>query len=266
MSNVQARPGELLRQLDVAFHDRGLGCRLHAAQAQAKRGWAVVHGAAFGHARIFRVLNHAKIDLRRQAQRLTHHRVIEDGLAVVGDAHGSGTLQSAEISEHSAFAGMSRGADRENIDHRAALWLLEPGYPVRRVDDGLGIGHATYGSETSGRGGSGPGGDGLLVALAGLAQMDMQVDESGRDDQATSVEFVVRCTACLAWRRDLRNLSITQQDVHGRVDLRGGVDETAALDQQAVIFFSSQFTTLLLFRGFTRIFADSFYHFRTHSV
>ena len=74
MGHVQACASELLGQLHIALHDRGLGGRLHAAQAQAKRGWAVIHGAAFSHARIFRMLNHRQrliSDDKRSVSRMT---------------------------------------------------------------------------------------------------------------------------------------------------------------------------------------------------
>ena len=121
MSHVQASAGELLRQLHIAFDDRRFSRRLHSAQAQAKRGRAVVHGAAFGHAGIFRVLNHGKIDLGRQAQSVAHHRVAENRFAIVGDGHGSGALQSAEVGKHGALAGVSGSGDGEDVDYCAAL-------------------------------------------------------------------------------------------------------------------------------------------------
>ena len=227
MGHVQAGAGELLRQLHVALHDRSLGRRLHAAQAQAKRGRAVVHGAAIGHARIFRVLNHRKIDFGRQAQRFAHHCVAENGLAVVGDGHRARALQTAKVRQHRPFAGMSGGGDRKDVDHGAALRPLQPGDPFRRIDNGLRVGHAADGSESSGSSGGGAGGDGFLVTLPGLAQVNMQIDEAGSDDQPARVEFLVRGAANLARRRDLGHLPIAQQDVHGRIDLGGGIDKRA---------------------------------------
>ena len=68
--------------------------------------------------------------------------------------------------------------------------------------------------------------------------MDVQVDEAGSHDQPARVEFFVCSASNLAGRRDFRDLAVAQQDVHGRVDLGGGIDEASAFDQQAVIFFS----------------------------
>ena len=58
----------------------------------------------------------------------------------------------------------------------------------------------------------------------------------GRDDQPARIEFLVRGAARLARRSDLGHLPVAQQDVHGRIDLRGRIDKPSALDQQAVIF------------------------------
>ena len=117
---------------------------------------------------------------------------------------------------------------------------LDPRDPFRRVDYGLRVGHAADGGKSSSGGGGGAGGDGFLVALAGFAQVNMQVDEAGSDDQSARIEFLVCRAANLAGRRDLGDLPIAQQDVHGRIDLGGGVDEAATLDQQAVIFSTIQ--------------------------
>ncbi len=123
-----------------------------------------------------------KIDFGRQAHGLSHDAVVENGLAIVADAHRSGPLQRAEVGKYRTFAGMSRGCDRKDVHHRAALRLLQPGDPLRRVNDGLRVGHTAHGSKSS-RGCRGrAGGDGFLVALSGFAQMNMQIDEAGSHD------------------------------------------------------------------------------------
>ncbi len=68
--------------------------------------------------------------------------------------------------------------------------------------------------------------------------MHMQIDESRRYDQPARIEFLIRGAARFTRRRDLRNLPIAQQDVHGSADPRGRIDEVATFDQQAVIFFT----------------------------
>ena len=65
MRHMQTRSRKLLRQLHIALHDRGLCRGFHAAQPQPESDWAIVHGAVFGHARIFSVLDHGKIQFSR---------------------------------------------------------------------------------------------------------------------------------------------------------------------------------------------------------
>ena len=162
--------------------------------------------------------------------------VVEDRFAVVGDCHRSGALQSPKVREHRALAGMGRSSDREDIHDRAALRLLQPRDPVRRVDHGLRVRHAADRGESSGSSCRSAGGDRFFVALAGFSQVNMQINESGSNDQSTGVEFFMRGTARLARRRNFSHLAVAQQDVHERVDLRSRIDHSPALDQEAVIF------------------------------
>ena len=93
---------------------------------------------------------------------------------------------------------------------------------------------------------AGAAGDRLFVALSRLAQMNMQIDESRRNDQSAGIEFLVGAGADLVGQGDLSYTSITQKNVHGCIDLRRGVDHVAALDQQAWRFRFRLFTPVLL--------------------
>src|SRR2546427_2369289 len=56
----------------------------------------------------------------------------------------------------------------------------------RSVGDGIGVRHGAHGGESTGDRGAGARSDGLLVFVAGLAQMDVNVDEPGRSEEHTS--------------------------------------------------------------------------------
>ena len=86
---------------------------------------------------------------------------------------------------------------------------------------------------------SSSGGDAFFVALAGLAQVNMQIDKSGSDNESTGIEFVVRAAASLARRGNLGHLPVTQQDVHGGINPRGRIDQMPSADEQAVILRAS---------------------------
>ena len=236
MGHVQARSGELLGQLHVTLdHGRFRGC-LHAAQPQTERGWAVVHRAVFGHARVLGVLNHGKIESgsRRSVSRMMVSLRMGRPSSLTRDR--TGALQGSEVGKHGALAGVGGGSDRKDVDHRASLRLLDPGDPFGRVDDGGGVRHAAHGSESASRRRRGSGCDAFLVALAWLAQVDVQIDEAGRDDQAAGIEYFVCAAADLVRRRDLGDSAVTQQHVHECVQLRGGIDDATAFDQQGSRF------------------------------
>ena len=61
--------------------------------------------------------------------------------------------------------------------------------------------------------------------------MDVQIDEARGDDQAARVEGFISAAADLVWGRDLGDAAVSEEDVHGCVQLRGGVDDVTAFDQ-----------------------------------
>src|ERR1035438_2236897 len=143
---------------------------------------------------IFSMLHDREIQFRAEAQSHAHDVVVENGLAVVGDGDRSRPLQGAEVGESSALAAPGGGGDGEDVDQGCALGIAEPCDPFRGVNYGRGVGHGADRGEASGSRGGGTGSDGLFVTLAGLAQVNVQVDETGGDDQATGVEFFIGTT------------------------------------------------------------------------
>ena len=109
--------------------------------------------------------------------------------------------------------------------------MTNPGDPLGAIDYGRGVGHGADRGEASSSGGGGAGGDGLFVALTGLAQVYVEVDEAGSNDEAAGVKFLLGAAADLVGRGDFGDAAVVQQDIHGGVDLRGGVDEVAAFDK-----------------------------------
>ncbi len=88
-----------------------------------------------------------------------------------------------------ALAGAGRGGDGKDIDHGAALGLPQPLHPFDRIDDRGGVGHGADGSESARGRGRRAGSNRLFVRLAGLAQVNVQIDETGRDDQSAGIEL-----------------------------------------------------------------------------
>ena len=232
MRYVQAGVGNVHGELHVALHNRRFRSRRHAAQSQAERTRPRVHAAILGHARVFGVLHHRKIQLSAENQRLAHDAVIEDGLAIVGRRNRSGGLQRAEVGERSALAGAGRGRNGKHIDDRAAFRLTKPFDPLHRIDHRNRVRHgADRGKSTGGSGGRARR-DRLFVHLSGLAQVHVQIDKAGSDDESTSIEFLVRTALDFVGSGDFGDATIFQQHVHRRVDARHRVDQMAAFDQK----------------------------------
>ena len=103
-------------------------------------------------------------------------------------------LKSVSIS---SLAALRCSSDREDIDHCPALGTPHPVDPFRRIDHRRRVGHRANGSEASRGSCGGAAGDRFLVTLSRLAQVDVQIDESGRDDQPASIELVVGAAADL---------------------------------------------------------------------
>jgi hypothetical protein len=68
------------------------------------------------------------------------------------------------------------------------------------------------------------------MGLAGFAQVDMHVDEPGRDDRAARIDDLgIARVQVLA---DLRDQAIAQENVPHGVEVLRGVDDAATADEQ----------------------------------
>src|SRR5258708_4527454 len=75
---------------------------------------------------------------------------------------------------------------------------------------------------------SGTAGDGFFVALSGLAEVNVQIDESRSDDQTAGIKLFIGTATDLVRQGNLSDAPIAQKNVHGRVDLRRRVNQVAA--------------------------------------
>ena len=91
----------------------------------------------------------------------------------------------AQLGEPLALEADGHGADRAHVDPAGV-----PAEPPDLLDDARGVlrrrgvRHRVHGGEPAHRGGAGAGADRLGVLAAGLAQVRVQVDEAGQQDQA----------------------------------------------------------------------------------
>ncbi len=116
---------------------------------------------------------------------------------------------------------------RIDVDHRLACDLVHD--PLNRasvVADRAGVGHADHACKSSGCRGAGTAGDLLLVSLPRIAEVDMNVDQSGRDDEAAGIDlgrrFLLRPVNLL------HNYTIHGENIADLVTLVGRVDDPSA--------------------------------------
>src|SRR5258708_19616610 len=97
--------------------------------------------------------------------------------------------------------------------------MPQPRDPLRRVHYGRGIRHRTNRRETSRSSGSGAAGDGFFVALSGLAEVNVQIDESRSDDQTAGIKLFIGAATDLVRQGNLSDTAVAQNNVHGPLDL-----------------------------------------------
>ena len=211
-----------------------LGLRRHAAQAQLERHRSQVHAGALRQPRIFGVLDDAQAHARRGGQRLAHHAVFQNRMAVVGDGHGARGLERGIVVERLALRSARGRGDGKDANRRAALRRLHPAGNLRRIVHRDGVGHGGHGGKAARRCRRRAGGDGLLVALARLAQVHVHVDQPRRHGQPGGVQhFGAVGLLQLAGAGDLGHAAVLEQNVLERVHARRRIDQMSAANHQS---------------------------------
>ena len=214
----------------------GFGFGRHAAEAELEGDRAEIHAGALGHAGVFSMLDDAEAYARGRGKDFAHDAVFEDGVAIVGDGYCAGGLEGRVVVEDFALGAASGRADGKDAHGCAALGRLHPAGDFRRVVDGGGVGHGGHGGKSARGSSGGAGGDGFLVGLAGLAQVDVNVDEAGRDGEAGGIEdFSAVGQLELAGSSDLGNAAVLEQNVFCGVDAGGGIDEVAVTNGDSAV-------------------------------
>src|SRR5579863_4458467 len=181
------------------------------------------------------MLNHTEAHAGRSGERLAHHAVFEDGMAIVGDCDGASGFQRGEVIEGLPFGTACGGGDGIDAHVRAAVWGKHPAGDFGCVIHRRGIGHRGDGCESAGGSSGGTRGDGLLVALSGLAQVHMNVDQAGGNGETGRIENLGSVDGLeLSGCADLGDATVFEQDVFGRVHTGGGVDQLTIANQNRV--------------------------------
>ena len=161
----------------------------NSLEAEPRADDPFVHRAAVRERRLFAVVGDRNAERPRVLERGAHEVRAGDGLAVVAHGDRAGADHLAEFGERPALLTDGNGPDRVDASRLGDRRLTDD-EPDRGlvVGDRIGVGHRADGGEAAGRRGARAGGDRLDVFAAGLAQMTMDVDEAGRDDEAGAVD------------------------------------------------------------------------------
>lgn len=214
MRDVDSRPG-MPGQLDVPRDDDFLGNRRPAGQAEPPGDLALVAArGAVGQPGVLRVLGNDPVKGLDVVQRPAHEAGVVDAAAVVGeDPHpGPGAGHEAQLGQFGALERLRHRPDRVDVHEPGGAAEVEhPLGHLRGVADRVGVGHREHRGEAPDSGGCGPRGDGLRVLVARLAQVGVQVHQTGQQDQAVGVDDL--CPAGRADRADLLDLSVGDEHV-----------------------------------------------------
>jgi hypothetical protein len=216
---------------DVSFDDDFFGHPWPADESEACSDGAVVHGGVDGEFWLLAVLHEGEVGLCAGLEDLLHDLRVFDDIAVIGDGDGSGLFAEVDLGDLLPGAGFGRSGDWEDAAVGGSLGLeADPFHQFRGVEGGRGVGHAADGCEAAGDGGAGAGGDVLFGGLAGLAEVDMGVDETWGGDEVCGVDDV-GCGRLGEVLSDFGDSCVGDGDVCGLVEAEGGVDDAGVSDQ-----------------------------------
>jgi hypothetical protein len=215
----------------VAGDDEVFGGVGPSAEAEAGGDDALVHHGTLGHGSVLAVIHDGQVEHLGVFDGAAHEFVVLDAVAVVGDGDDAGAFERADGGEGLALHADGDAAGGENFhDGVAANGVVDVLDGAGVVGDGRRVGHAHDGGEPAGGGGAGAGGDGFLMRLAGLAEVDVDVDEAGAGDEAGGVDFLRGLFLRGGERRG--EAAVDDEEVAGGVALGGRVDDAGVLDPE----------------------------------
>ncbi len=121
---------------------------------------------------------------------------------------------------------------RKHVHQRAALRVLHPARNGRQVVDRGGVRHGADRGEPARCRRRRAAGDGFLMRLSRLSQMNVRIDESRRDDQSLGVDAFAGLALQLSRRGQLDDAAILDQDVALRFQVLRRIDHCSAQDRQ----------------------------------
>lgn len=217
-------------QADVALGHDFLGRGRDAGQAEAGGGDAAVHDALAGERLVLAMLDEERVEHGRVLHGPQADAGLGDAVAVVGDGDRAGAEHQADLGEFLAGAGLGDRADGVDLAGGGAGLAADEFDLGVGVEGRDGVGHAGDGGEAARDRGRAAGLDGLAFLLAGLAEVDVHVDQAGADDSVFGVDGAVGGGAVEALA-DGGDLAVAEGQIGGFVAVGRGVDDAGAGDE-----------------------------------
>ena len=150
-----------------------------SGRPSCEANWPAVMQAPSESARLLRVAEDQGPEAGGVGEAALEDAGVGDG-AGVGEGDRAGVDQEADLGHLAAFAALGQGGHGQDV-HRARAdgAALEELERLGGVDGGPRVGAGDDGGDAACRGGGAGGAEALLVALAGLADLDADVDDAG---------------------------------------------------------------------------------------
>lgn len=178
-------------ELGVALDDDFFAERGPAGQAERGAHVAFVHDAFADEVDVLAMVHDGEVEHFGVFQGAPHEFVVLDATAVVGEGDDARFGHRADGGEFFAREAFGDGPGWEDVDASFGAGFVQ--YPpdhAGAVDGGGGIGHANDAGEAARCRCFRAAADGFLCGLPRLAEVDMDVDQAGRDDEPGAVDFL----------------------------------------------------------------------------
>src|SRR5208283_4726972 len=214
-----------LGEADVAGDHDVLGGVWHAGKSESHRLETLVHDAANGELGHLAVLHDHAVEHLGVLEGAAHQGSRGDRRAVVGEGHGTTGDKLTKSRQFFALAALAHGAYGIDVGLASAL-ALEHDKLGRglAVDGGNRVGHAGHRCHPSRQGGRGTRGDGLILLVAWLSQVDVNVDQPGAYDQSAGIDDDLGLFVACPGRQ---HVATADPEIADLVAVPAGVDDPA---------------------------------------
>ncbi len=221
----------IVREDGIPHDDDILGSGGPALQAETEGDIPLVHDGAFGEAGILAMVKDGEVKHVGVFENAAHEFVALDTTAVIGDGDDAGALEGAKGCHFPACHALGQATGRVNVNDGIALGgVLDELDRSGVVADRRGIGHADDGGKASGGGAAAAAADGFLMGLSGIAEVDMDIDKAGADNEAGRVDHLYILHAVVGPFID--DFSINGVEIADFVATGGWVDHAPVLYMQ----------------------------------